>query len=167
MSPWIKGMIYTLTVVLCYVEKWKKEGKWKESSSKIHKQELHKLKMKYSSFWNYTQNVILVFVSRYFICLTCSIFYFPMTKYCYYWRIQRLTLFKTYSSPTTLRAGYTSEDTFAMFKENDTEKVLNKYCRMSQWISKWEHEWINEKTLQFVHLQNLKEKGEKETNIDM
>ena len=40
-------------------------------------------------------------------------------------RIQRPTLFKTYSSLTTLRAGYSSKDTFAMFMNNGTKKVLN------------------------------------------
>lgn len=164
MSPWIKGMIYTLPVVLCYVEKWKKKNG--ESSSKIHKQKLHTLKMKYLSFCNYTQDTILIFVSWYFICLTCSIFsYLPMTKYCYYWRIQRQTgqPFQNWKFPNNLRTGYNSEDTFAMFMENGTEKVLNKYCTMSQWVIKGEHEWINDKTLHFVHLENLKEKrGERE-----
>lgn len=55
-----------------------------------------------------------------------------------------------------------------MFMENGTEKVLNEYCRMSKWVSKEEYKKINEKTLNFVHLENLKErKGEKGRKTDM
>lgn len=70
--------------------------------------------------------------------------------------------------PKPLRAGYSSEETFAMFMENGTEKVLNEYCRMSKWVSKEESKkkWENVKFCSLRESEGEKG-GERKENIDM